>query len=226
VFFVVVTAVALLGTLFGRTFLRFKAAAGREMSGRATATMPEYAGWLGDRGRDLLETDVPKRALALYRSRVLPRYPAWRQWAFAALAMSFAVCAGTGFVFAVILSRGMFGLFLLAHVMAGGLFAVSLTAVLLLRAGAYGPGAGAGPDEDCVACPVLKNVPRRHVLAALFWAFAAAGFVLIATALLSMLPYFHFGAQIPLLEAHKYGALAALLAALLMIDIDFIPRRG
>ena len=120
----------------------------------------------------------------------------------------------------------MFGIPLLLHVMAGGLFAVGLAAVLLLRAGAYGPDAESPAGDFCVACPVLKSVPRPYLVAGLFWILTAAGFVLVVTALLSMLPILHFGAQLPLLETHRYAALAALLAAIVFFDLDILPRRG
>jgi hypothetical protein len=110
--------------------------------------------------------------------------------------------------------------------MAGGLFAVSLSAVLLLRAGAYRPDAEPPAGDTCVSCPILKSVPRAHLLTGLFWTLTAAGFILVVTALLSMLPILHFGAQFPLLETHRYAALAALLAAVVFFDLDILPRRG
>lgn len=223
--YVIVTILFLIGTLFALTFLRFRAGAPSVEEGDRLSLLREYSGWLGDGVRALFEPGTRAKATGLYKSWVLRRYPGWRQWIFVALAASFALCAASGFFFAVFVPRGMFGLFLLGHVCAGGLFAVSLAALLLLRAGAYRPDAGPGTGT-CDLCPVLKNVPRAYVLTGLFWAFAAAGFILVVTALLSMLPYLHFGAQIPLLDAHKYGALAALLAAVVFCDLDILPRRG
>jgi hypothetical protein len=223
--FIAVTVLSGLGTLFGITFLRFRAGAARGEERDAPSLLRDYAGWLGGGTRALISSGTPAKGLALYKTRVIHRYPGWRQWVFVALATSFGFCAATGFFFAVFVPRGMFGIPLLCHVMAGGLFAVSLAALLLLRAGAYRPDDGPGV-EMCDPCPVLKNVPMTYVLTGLFWAFAAAGFVLVVTALLSMLPYLHFGAQIPLLEAHRYGALAALLAAVVFFDRGILPRRG
>ncbi len=224
--FIIVTVLALPGTLLGLTFLRFRAgtaSAGKEVT---ASLLRDYAGWLGDGGRTLIDSGTPAKAVALYRTWVGCRYPGWRQWIFVALAASFALCAGIGLFFAVFVPRGMFGILLLCHVMAGGIFAVSLAAVLLLRAGAYRPDAEASAGDTRVACPVLKGVPRGDLLTGLFWAFAAAGLVLMATALLSMLPYLHFGAQIPLMEAHRYAALISLVAAAVFADLDIIPRRG
>lgn len=223
--FIAITVLSVLGILFGLTFLRFRAipAAGEERN--APSRLRNYAGWLGDGARALFDSGIPAKALALYKTWTVRCYPGWRQWVFVALATSFGICAASGFFFAVFVPRGMFGIPLLCHVTAGGLFAVSLAALLLLRAGAYRPDDGPGA-EKCDLCPVLKNVPTTYVLTGLFWAFTAAGLVLVVTALLSMLPYLHFGAQIPLLGAHRYGALAALIAAVVFFDLGILPRRG
>lgn len=223
--FVAVTVLSVMGTLVGLAFLRFRAGTSPAEEGEAPSLFRGYAGWLVDGARALFDSGAPAKALALYRTWVLRRYAGWKQWVFVALATSSGFCAASGFFFAVFIPRGMFGIPLLCHVMAGGLFAVSLAALLLLRAGAYRPDDGPGV-EKCDLCPVLKNVPMTYVLTGLFWAFAAAGFVLVLTALLSMLPYLHFRAQILLLEAHRYGALAALLSALVFFDLDILPRRG
>ncbi len=223
--FIAVTILSLLGVLFGRTFLRFRAGDAARRSSDLPSLLREYSGWLGDGVRSLLKAGTPAKALALYNDWVVRRYPGWRQWIFAAFAASFGFCAASGFFFAAFVPRGMFGIPLLCHVMAGGLFAVSLAAVLLLRAGSYRPDAEPGAGDPCVTCPVLKSVPLGRLLTGLFWILAAAGFVLVVTALLSMLPYLHFGAQIPLLETHKYAALAALLAAIVFFDLGILPRR-
>jgi hypothetical protein len=223
--FTALTVLSLLGIFFGLTFLRFRAGASPGEEHGASSRFRDYPGWLGDSARVLFNPGTPAKALALYKTWVVLRYPGWRQWIFVALATSFGFCAVSGFFFVIFVPRGMFGIPLLCHVMAGGLFAVSLAVLLLLRAGAYRPDDGPGA-EKCDRCPILKNVPMTYVLTGLFWAFAAAGFALVITALLSMLPYLHFGAQIPLLEAHRYGALTALLAAVAFFDFDILPRRG
>lgn len=223
--FAALTVLSVLGMFFGLAFLRFRAGASPGEGQRAPSLFRDYPGWLGDGARTLFDPGIPAKALALYKAWVVPRYPGWRQWIFVTLATSFGFCAASGFFFVIFLPRGMFGIPLLCHVMAGGFFAVSLAALVLLRAGAYRPDDGPGA-ETCDRCPILKKVPMTCVLTGAFWAFAAAGFVLIVTALLSMLPYLHFGAQIPLLEAHRYGALAAVLAAFVFFDLGILPRRG
>ena len=208
--FLVVSVLALIGVLFWRTFLRFLEAGHSRSLRDIPALVPEYAGWLGDRIRGLPRSATPAKARALYETWVLDRYPGWKQGIFAAFAVSFGFCAASGLVFAAFVHRGIFGVPLLLHVMSGGLFAVSFAALLLLRAGAYRPDAGPAPGGRV----------------SLFWLLAAAGLVLVVTALAAMLPLFPFRAQFLLLDIHRYAALAALLAAIVFFDIDILPRRG
>lgn len=211
--FIIITVLAVLGLAFRLTFFRF-------LSGTPPVEkrgLPELAGaygeWLGDGVRSFFKPGFPIKAQTLYRTWVGKNYPGWRQWVFAALVLSFGYCSASGFFFAIFVPRGMFGVPLLCHVMAGGLFAVSLAATLILRAGAFRPDAGDPGSE-------------KWALTALFWMSAAAGLCLIVTALASMLPYFHYRAQMPLLEFHRYGALAALLLVVAYFDFGMLPRRG
>jgi hypothetical protein len=72
-------------------------------------------------------------------------------------------------------------------------------------------------------CPIFKNIPRAFVRKILFWAFAVFGLLIILSALLSMLPILPADAQKTLLLIHKYTALGSVLAAIVFIDITFIP---
>jgi len=223
--FIIVTVLSVLGLAFLLTFIRFTA--GKDPSRRTWNPFParEYSGWLGDGTRGLFGPGFPGRARVFVRNWMSVNYPGWKQWVFWALAASFAFCAGTGFFFAFFFKNGMFGFVLLGHVMAGALFAVGLPVALLLRARAYRPDAGPG-NESLELRPLVKTLPKKPVLTILFWAFAAAGLCLIVTALASMLPYFYFRAQFPLLDFHRYGALVAVLAAAALFDLGIIPRRG
>ena len=222
--FIIVTVLAVLGLVFRLTFVRFLGGRDADRRAGAPSLLREYAGWFGDGVRGLFMGDFPGRAWTFMKTWLALNYAGWRQWVFWALAASFGFCVATGFAFALFTTRGMYGLPLLAHVMAGGLFAVSLAAALLLRARAYRPDADPGP-ETCDFCPIMKTLPRKLILTVLFWIFAAAGLCLIITALASMLPYFYFRAQFPLLDLHRYGALAALLAAAALFDFGILPRR-
>ena len=52
---------------------------------------------------------------------------------------------------------------------------------------------------------------------------AILGFVLIVTALGSMLPVFTFDTQRALIVFHRYAALGIVLGAIVFIDISFVP---
>jgi hypothetical protein len=223
--FLIIAVLVVLGILFLLTFLRFMSGLDPARRTWTPFQVRQYAGWLGDGVRGLISAETPGRALAFMKSWLAVNYPGWRQWAFWALALSFGLCAASGFVFALFVGRGLFGLPLLAHVMSGALFALSLPAVLLLRARAFRPDAGPGTEAFNLG-PLVQVVPKQTLLTALFWAFAASGLALIVTALASMLPYFYFRAQFPLLEFHRYAALAGLAAAAGLFDFGILTRRA
>jgi hypothetical protein len=224
--FIIITVLTVLGLIFRLTFFRFLSGTPPVDKRGLPAPAGAYGEWLGDGVRSFFKPGFPIKVQVFYRTWVGQNYPGWRQWVFAALVVSFGYCAASGFFFAVFVPRGMFGIPLLGHVMSGGLFAVSLAAALILRAGAFRPDAGEPEHEKCEFYPVLNNLPKRAILTALFWMFAAAGLCLTVTALASMLPYFHYRAQMPLLEFHRYGALAALLLVMAYFDFGMLPRRG
>ena len=223
--FIIITVLTVLGLAFGLTFFRFLAGTPSVDKRDLFALAGAYGDWLGDGMRSFIKPGFLIRVAGFYRTWVGMNYPGWRQWVFAALVVSFGYCAASGFFFAIFVPRGMFGVPLLGHVMAGWLFGVSLAMALILRAGAFRPGSGDPGSEKCDFCPVLKNVPRQGILTTLFWMFAAAGLCLVVTALASMLPYFPFRAQTPLLEFHRYGALAALLFIMVYFDFGMLPRK-
>jgi hypothetical protein len=104
-------------------------------------------------------------------------------------------------------------------------FALSLAFVLIWRARDYRFDDPKKGKAEGFTRAVLKNIPKALVIKLLFWGFAAAGLVIIATALLSMLPWFPAAAQTPLTLWHKYAALASILAAVLFADLAFLPGK-
>ena len=224
--FIIITVLAVLGLAFRLTFIRFLSGTPSVDKRDLPALAGAYGEWLGDGMRSFFKPGFLIKVQTFYRTWVGQNYPGWRKWIFVALVVSFGYCAASGFFFAVFVPRGMFGIPLLCHVMAGGLFAVSLAAALILRAGAFRPDAGEPGSGKGEFCPVLKNLSKKGILITLFWMSAAAGLCLIVTALASMLPYFHYRAQMPLLEFHRYGALAALLLVMAYFDFGMLPRRG
>jgi hypothetical protein len=175
--------------------------------------------------RSFFKPDFLSKLQAFYRTWVGKNYPGWRQWIFVALVISFGYCAASGFFFAIFVPRGMYGILLLFHVMAGGLFAISLAAALILRAGAFRPGAGDSESAKCGFYPGLKNLSKKAILTFLFWMSAAAEFGIVVTAFALMMPFFHDRAQLPLVEFHRYSALAALLLVMAYFDLGILPRK-
>jgi hypothetical protein len=146
------------------------------------------------------------------------------KWVFVALSISFLYLAVSGLAFALFSPRGLFGIPLILHVVSGGVFAVSLAADVIVRAKEYSSiievfTAGGRPMGYLLG---LFSRPLRQSL--LYWVFVLSGLTLISTALLSMLPYFAFRTQLGLVETHRWGALAAALAAMAFFDA-FLPRK-
>lgn len=134
-------------------------------------------------------------------------FSGWTKWFFHGLIMSSAFLILSGFFFALFIPRGLYGLSLLFHVMAGGVFAVCLSAVVVLRARHY-PLEPGRPK---------KRAGRTLKTGILFWLGVASGLCLIVTALSSMLYFFPLTAQWGLIGVHRYGALVFLLSVIAFI---------
>jgi hypothetical protein len=222
--FIVITAASLLWVIAGRTRLRYAEActAGKNGPGTAAPRLT-YGRWLSARLKALAGREAWKKIWAAFAAWTAARYPGWTKWIFAAFGASLAYLAVTGIFYAVFIPRGMFGFPLLGHMAFGGLFAASLAALLLWRARAYAPGRGGAGAFAGSAGPVFKKMSKDAFRAALFWAMAVFGFVLITTALGSMLPLFTFDAQRAFIDIHRYAALGIVLCAIVFADLAFIP---
>jgi len=223
--FLLLAVLSVGGLVVRQSSLRYRAAnAADAAQGKAPAfSWPAYFSWLRKRGREMWTKKTLSRAWAVLKSWSTDHYPGPLGWAFAGLVASFLYQTASGFAFAFFVPRGMFGLALLAHVGSGGLFALSLAAVLFWRARDYGPGKTGSSTFSGFACPVFKNPSRSEVGKMAFWALAFFGFIQITTALGSMLPVFTFRAQVVMIGIHRYSALALLLSALLFADVVFLP---
>jgi len=112
--------------------------------------------------------------------------------------VGFGVLVVTGF-----LTGHLTGYFLLLHVFGGAVFAVGLTAVVILRAEA-----NSGP-----CCREGGNL-SIDVEKVFFWALALSGLCLILTAVLAMVPLLGTYGQICIAVVHKYVAIPALVSGL------------
>ncbi|MCR4395894.1 MAG: hypothetical protein NUW07_04055 [Candidatus Saccharicenans sp.] len=154
-------------------------------------------------------------------------YPGWTAWVFYILSLCYVYLAFSGLIFAWLVPRGLYGYPLLLHVAAGALFAISLTIILFLKAREFLPDKlglrAATQDKRGFWCPLLgKHLPRSYLAAVAFWVFAVSGFLLAASTLGSMLPYFNYPAQILFFNLHRWSALASVLAAILTLDVMIV----
>jgi hypothetical protein len=133
--------------------------------------------------------------------------PPRQRWIFLGLVLSFLYLALSGFVFALFFTGPLCGIFLMAHVSLGGLFAVCLALATLLRARVYDFGDATDPRGAQSGRLLLYT-------RLLFWIFAASGLLVIVSALFMMLPWFAQPAHAGLLDLHRYCALICVLTAL------------
>jgi hypothetical protein len=213
----ILTLLVLLGTIAALTFDRYRK--------RPAEDRRNYSAWLRDGIRSLSLGQMLAGGWKVLSGWTAAHYPAWTRWIFVAAVASLVFQAAVGLLFEIFSPRGMFGLPLIGHMLGGGIFAVSLCALLLWRGRAY------RLDENE---PVLfdghlrfnrRAVSPTYARKIVFWAFAAFGLVQVATAAGSMLPVFSFEMQKALLGIHRFGALGLVVASVLFADMTFIPRR-
>jgi hypothetical protein len=186
---------AMLGSVLALAYLRFR------RTGSALAFMP----WLVDNGKRFLQG----RRFSGFREwtdrHLIRPNPPRQRWVFLGMMLSFLLLSLSGFLFALLLGRPMFGIFLMGHLGLGAVFAVCLAGVVLIRARIYR-----------LDLPALQGEEPRGASPAsrwLFWIFVLSGLMLVTTALLMMLPLFAQSLHFMTVEIHRYSALAAVLAA-------------
>jgi hypothetical protein len=222
--FIVIAIASLAGVVFFLTFLHYRDSQAAPEGGlKPPFRIGEYLRWLGNRIKGFFSSSFLERNLSFWKSWTEERYPGWIKWVFIAFAAAFLYLGASGLFFAVFFRRGMFGFPLLAHVMGGGLFALGLAAVLMLRSRFYGY-SGDAYSIEALAQPKLKRIPKPTVVKALFWVFASLGFVQVVTSLCSMLPAFTFNTQVDLIMIHRYSALGLVLTAIVFFDVAVLDR--
>jgi hypothetical protein len=219
--FSVLSLLALAGRL---TYLRFRHDTVQAGARSGSLSWAAYFRWLGRGLATLFRPAGWQWLRATYAYCCALYSPPMLRWIFIVMSASFLYLAASGFALALLSPRGLFGIPLLLHVVAGGVFAVSLAADVIVRAKEYSSiievfTAGGRPMGYLLG---LFSRPIRQSV--LFWVFVLSGLALIATALFSMLPYFSFRTQVGLVETHRWAALAAVLAAMAFFD-SIIPRR-
>jgi hypothetical protein len=154
-----------------------------------------------------------------YQKRVVKRYKTGERWILICLSLSYGYLAASGFVFSLAGIR-LQGVFLLLHMLLGGLFAVCLSLAVVFQARFYRFDTPSKASQQNK--PVLQSTAsHRKPSIFLFWIFVACGCLLIATALCLMLPVFSLRTQLDIFAIHRYGALASLLSAISFISFSW-----
>ena len=167
---------------------------------RATGARLEhgYPDWLKRGTLDFLKH--PRKTLHAvaerYRGWIAIEYPGWMIWIPWTLFASIVYQAISGIGAALFFRNGMRGIFLLLHMAAGALFAVSLALDLLLHARDHG--------KYPLTAPLSSIV---------FWIFIGCGILITTTALGSMMESFTLRGQLTLIGIHRYAATVMVLAA-------------
>lgn len=136
-------------------------------------------------------------------------YPGNGKWVFYLLAGSFIFMAATGFLFSLFGFIRLQGIPLAMHAAAGGLFAAAVAAGAFLRTRTY------HPDKIDEKAWLTSRKSRRTIA---YWIFLLAAFLLMATALIMMMPFVHFSFIQTAFFIHRWSALAAAAAALVWTE--------
>lgn len=142
-----------------------------------------------------------------YQKWVVKRYKTAERWILICLSLSYGYLAASGFVFSLAGIR-LQGVFLLLHMLLGGLFAVCLSLAVVLQARFY-------------RFDTPSTASHRRPSIFLFWIFIACDCLLIVTALCLMLPVFSLRTQLDIFVIHRYGALASFLSAISFISFSW-----
>ena len=232
--FTAISIAAFLGLFFALTFHRFRTTQPQpDPSGTAAAS---YLSWLSTRTSAWLKTLRAAPLKDKWQASLFHKLTLLDKVLAAGLLGSFLYLAASGFLAAFFIGRGLYGVLLILHVMAGGLFSVCLAAVVFREASRF-----QAPQLSNPADPPISDLGRnKAVLIGLpslpspqlvriwmFWIFAAAGLALIVSTLLPMLPWLNTRGQVLMFETHRYAALVSVLAAVVYVYLSvFDKQRG
>jgi hypothetical protein len=201
--FTVITLISVVGLIFALSLHNFYGLEVKTEKNSAGFSLKAYFPWFFKSIPGLFKTSWSKSFRDLWKKWIKHPYPGNVRWIFICLCLSFFYLTASGFLFALLFPRRLYGFPLMLHVCAGGVFAISLALALVLRARSY-------------VFPLEKEKTEKNSDSTrsriYFWLFIVAGFLLIYTALVMMLPIFSLKVQIDLFEVHRYSALIAVLA--------------
>lgn len=223
--FRIVSIVSILGLVGRLTYLRFRH--DTVVAGAQTGSLSwhSYLRWLGGGVSSLARPAGWVWLRVTYAYCCSPYPPPVLRLVFIALSTSLIYLAVSGFAFAIFSPRGLFGIPLVLHVVAGGVFALSLAANTLFRAKEYTSIIEVFTSGGRPMAYLLGLFSRPLRQSVLYWVSVMAGLALVVTALFSMLPQFSFRTQVGLVEVHRWSALVLVLVAMAFFD-SILPRKG
>lgn len=195
--FKIISWVSLLGTALGLSYFRFK----------KHKDSPSFAVWMRDSLQIKIKEQRTSAAADWFDLHLVRPNPLPQRWIFIGLVFSFLYLALSGFFFALFFPRPLHGIFLMAHVGLGGVFAVCLVGVVIFRARIYDFSQMDDPRGSQSGAMLLTS-------RILFWVFVISGLTLVLTALFMMLPLFAQPGHVKIVYTHRYSALTAVLSAL------------
>ncbi len=224
--FTVITILCALLLFFLLSFHRFWATSDKaEKNLVLPSLMRTYLAWLREAATALCGRNKGGKplegCLAFIREMPVWKFPVFEKWLFLLFYLSFIYLAASGLFFALFIPRGLYGYPLLLHVAAGAAFAVSLTVIVITRARNYIE----------MPKPLVLDIslfdPRRLGITtirgqyAAFWVLVIAGFCLLLSALLPMMPFLQYDGQKLMFAVHRYSALVSIIAAVTFADLEF-----
>jgi len=227
--FAIITILAVLAVGLALAYRRFRVRrSGNRESMDSKETKGAFFPWLIRRGPESLVRPSPAGWPAWIQSFRLWRLPAMEKWLLIGLYGSFLYLAASGFFFALLIGRGLYGFPLVLHVFAGAIFAVCLTLAAFLKARRYTFNSGplVLPADLKGLAEIPKLMGAREWAKWLFWLFVLAGFSLTVSALLPMLPWFPTEGQVILFGWHRWSALVSLLAGIAFADLELLAPDG
>lgn len=174
----------------------------------------DYFRWLFQSIPGWFRGNLGKRIWDNYQEISVKPYNTLEIWVHLGLTVSFWYLAVSGFVFAVFLLRGLTGVFLVFHMILGGVFGLCLMLTVLFQAKDY-PVAASRPDPSITQWETIC-----------FWIFAFAGAALVLTALLMMVPLWSLIGHLKTVWAHRLSALSALLSVVAFMYFKWYRIRG
>ena len=216
--FGIITFISLSGLISALVLHHYRRIQATTRKKSASFKITDYLSWLANR--------IPRQISGLFKNPLknihqkllqkafLLRYPAVEKWGIVSLSLSFIFLAVSGFIYALFFTQGLDGYPLLFHVILGGIFAICLPLVIVLQAPVYSFWSEETEFANKIPGGRKRTGPVPLIQKILFWLFFISGFLLILTALTSMLPAFSLKDQLSMADIHRYSALVALLSAI------------